>query len=196
MKNFVGYIANKIVQSIPKSKKVSPTITSVKPNLTKTVADTKSDEYIKRINLLNKAESKLKTGKEMMKTAQKERKKLVDTGRAFQFKNMTNYHPLKPGDKATYKDSMKVEKPQKKFKKGKELAKGGRVGLKAGTNPFKRKTNIDKIKETFAPKKRVNAKGGKLIGGQKNIDVAAPFGKITGEDFAKLRSKKTKKKVI
>ena len=196
MKSFVGYIANKIVRSIPKSKKVSPTIKSVKPNLTKTVADTKSDEYIKRINLLDKAEKKLKTGKEMMKTAQKERKKLVDTGRAFQFKNMKSYHPLKPGEKATYKDSMKVEGPQKKFKKGKELAKGGRVGLKAGTNPFKRKTNIDKIKETFAPKKRVNAKGGKLIGGQKNIDVAAPFGKITGEDFAKLRSKKTKKKVI
>ena len=85
---------------------------------------------------------------------------------------------------------------QKERLLGKELAKGGRVGLKYGTNPFKRKTNIDKIKETFAPKKRVNAKGGKLIGGQKNIDVAAPFGKITGEDFAKLRSKKTKKKVI
>ena len=75
-------------------------------------------------------------------------------------------------------------------------AKGGRVGLKAGTNPFKKKTNVEKIKETFGPKKRVNAKGGKLIGGQKNIDVAAPFGKITGKDFAKLRSKKTKKKVI
>ena len=29
MKNFVGYIANKIVQSIPKSEKVSPTIKSV-----------------------------------------------------------------------------------------------------------------------------------------------------------------------
>ena len=75
-------------------------------------------------------------------------------------------------------------------------AKGGRVGLKAGTNPFKKKTNVQKIKETFGPKKRVNAKGGKLIGGQKNIDVAAPFGKITDKDFAKLRSKKTKKKVI
>ena len=75
-------------------------------------------------------------------------------------------------------------------------AKGGRVGLKAGTNPFKKKTNVEKIKETFGPKKRVNAKGGKLIGGQKNIDVAAPFGKITDKDFAKLRSKKTKKKVI
>ena len=90
----------------------------------------------------------------------------------------------------------------KQYKKGKELekkAKGGRVGLKAGTNPFMKKSNIKKIQETFGPKKdkkRINAKGGKLIGGQKNIDVAAPFGKITGEDFAKLRSKKNKKKVI
>ena len=78
-------------------------------------------------------------------------------------------------------------------------AKGGRVGLKAGTNPFKKKTNVEKIKETFGPKKRVNAKGGKLIGGQKNIDVAAPFGTLNKKDFAKLaklRDKKTKKKVI
>ena len=52
------------------------------------------------------------------------------------------------------------------FSKGKDKkiiekkAKGGRVGLKAGNNPFKKKTNIDKIKETFGPKKRVNAKKG------------------------------------
>ena len=81
-------------------------------------------------------------------------------------------------------------------------AKGGRVGLKAGTNPFMKKSNIKKIQETFGPKKdkkRVNAKGGKLIGGQKNIDVAAPFGTLNKKDFAKLaklRDKKTKKKVI
>ena len=36
---------------------------------------------------------------------------------------------------------------------GKKLATGGRVGLKRGTNPFKKKTKIDKIKETFSPKK-------------------------------------------
>ena len=28
-----------------------------------------------------------------------------------------------------------------------------------------------------------------LVGKQKNIDVAAPFGKITGADFKKLRNK-------
>ena len=31
MKSFVGYIANKIVKAIPRSKKVAPTIKSVKP---------------------------------------------------------------------------------------------------------------------------------------------------------------------
>ena len=194
MKSFVGYIANKIVQSIPKSEKVSPTIKSVKPNLTKTVKQSKSDEFSKRINLLNKAESKLKTGKEMMKTAQKERKKLVDTGRAFQFKHSKSYHPVNPGDKTKYLSAIKEPSPPKKFKKGKELAKGGRVGLKAGTNPFKRKTNIDKIKETFAPKKRINAKGGfpDLSGDGKTTfkDI------LIGRGVIKKKNGKNKKKVI
>ena len=33
----------------------------------------------------------------------------------------------------------------------------------------------------------------KLVGGQKEIDVAEPKGKITGEDFAELRRRKVKK---
>ena len=32
--------------------------------------------------------------------------------------------------------------------------------------------------------------GGELVGNQSRIDVASPFGKITGEDFAKLREDK------
>ena len=55
MKSFLGYIANKIVQSTPRSKKVGPTIKSVKPNLKKTVSQTKSDEYVKRIRELESA---------------------------------------------------------------------------------------------------------------------------------------------
>ena len=39
----------------------------------------------------------------------------------------------------------------KQYKKGKELAKGGRVGLKFGS----RKSNVQKIQETFGPKKKV-----------------------------------------
>ena len=58
MKSFLGYIANKIVQSTPRSQKVGPTIKSVKPNLKKTVKQTKSDEYVKRIRVLEDAEKK------------------------------------------------------------------------------------------------------------------------------------------
>ena len=73
---------------------------------------------------------------------------------------------------------------------GKKLASGGRAGLKAGTNPFKKKTNIDKIKETFAPKKRINAKGG--------FPDLNKDGKITKADILMGRGviKKNKKKVI
>ena len=37
--------------------------------------------------------------------------------------------------------------------KDEKKAKGGRVGLKKGT-PFKKETNVDKIKKTFAPKQK------------------------------------------
>ena len=46
------------------------------------------------------------------------------------------------------------------------------------------------VKEKKAKGGRIGFRGGKLVGGQKKIDVAAPFGKITGEDFKKLRNKK------
>ena len=59
--------------------KVFPTIKSVKPNLKKTVKETKSDEYVKRIRELEGAEKKIKSGKEMMKEGQRARKKMVDT---------------------------------------------------------------------------------------------------------------------
>ena len=103
MKNFLGYIANKIVQSTPRSKKVGPTIKSVKTNLTKTVKQTKSDEYVKRIKELEGAEKKIKSGKEMIKQGQKSRKKMIDTKRAFQFKHGKSTHAIKPGDKPEVK---------------------------------------------------------------------------------------------
>ena len=57
-----------------------------------------------------------------MQEGQRARKKMVDTGRAFQFKHgSTSYHPLAPGDKQRYGKQMKVAGPQKKFKTGKEL---------------------------------------------------------------------------
>ena len=103
MKNFLGYIANKIVQSTPRSKKVGPTIKSVKPNLKKTVSQTKSDEYVKRIRELESAEKKIKSGKEMIKEGQKARKNMIDTKKAFQFKHGKSTHAIKPGDKPEVK---------------------------------------------------------------------------------------------
>ena len=91
--------------------KVSPTIKSVKPNLTKSVKQTKTDEYRKRYTALDKSESKIKTGKKMMQEGQKERKKMVDTKRAFQFKG-GSYHAIQPGEKPEikYKGLLKKEK--------------------------------------------------------------------------------------
>ena len=160
MKQYLGYIIKKAMGK----GKVSPTIKSVKPNLKKTVKQTKGERFTKNIKALDRAEGKLKTGREMMREGQKERKKLVDTGRAFQFKGVKSYHAMGPGDKEKYGKSMKVAGPQKKFKTGKELERekkmgGGMMGrrfeMKKGTpNPFKKETNVEKIKKTFAPKRK------------------------------------------
>ena len=58
-----------------------------------------------------------------------------------------------------------------------KFSKGGRVGLKFGS----RKSNVQKIQETFGPKKKLSPKQmkiAKLAGNPKKIDAA---------DFAKLR---------
>ena len=150
MKQFVGHIINKVIKSTPRSKKISPTIKSVKPNLKKTGTQTRSDEYRKRYTALDKAEGKLKTGKQMMKEGQKERKNLVDTGKAFQFPNLKSFHAVQPGKPNKL---AKKPAPDKKFKKGKELDRekkmgggmmGRRFGMKQGTP--KPKTNLQKIK--------------------------------------------------
>ena len=142
-----------------KGSKVSPTIKSVKPSTTVTkkgvkasLDKTKSEEYRKRYTALDKSEKKVETGKKMMREGQKERKRMVDTGRAFQFKHSKSYHAVKPGDKDQYKPQMKVAGPQKKFKKGKELERekkmgGGMMGRRMGYSRGspKPKTNVDKI---------------------------------------------------
>ena len=101
----------KLIQSTPRSEKVGPTITSVKPNLKKTVKESKLDEYRRRYTALDKADDKVKKGKEMMRSGQRERRRMVDTGRAFQFKHGSR-HAVKPGEnpKTKYKGLLKGEK--------------------------------------------------------------------------------------
>jgi hypothetical protein len=115
MKQFVGYLIKKAIGK----GKVSPTIKSVKPSPTvmkkgaqASVDKVKSDEYLKRIRELDKAEGKIKSGKQMMKEGQKSRKKMIDTKRAFQFKHGKSTHPIKPGDKPEikYKGNVREQK--------------------------------------------------------------------------------------
>ena len=204
MSNFVGYgykaaktpLGKKVIEKVTKffkpKGKVSPTITSVSPSTTvrekgikASLDKTRSDEYRKRYTALDKSEAKVKTGKKMMQEGQKERKKMVDTGRAFQFKYSKSYHPLKPGDKDKYKSEMKVAGPQKKFKTGKELREkkmgggmmGRRMGYSQGSNgkPISRSKNpgilamsktakgrkVVKERFKFNPDRIVAKKGGK-----------------------------------
>ena len=93
--------------------KVSPTIKSVKPTtkISTSVQRVKDAEYRKRYTALDKANEKVKTGKKMMQEGQKERKRMVDTGRAFQFRGGSR-HAVKPGEnpKEKYKGLLKEDK--------------------------------------------------------------------------------------
>ena len=143
--------------------KVSPTIKSVKPttDISGSVKRTKKDEFRKRYTALDEAENKIKTGKKMMQEGQKTRKNMVDTNRAFQFKNIKSYHAIEPGEnpKVKYKGLLKEKK-----------AKGGRVGRKFG-NP-KPKTSVEKIKKAFDPKKSDLNKDGRLTSYEKKRGMA------------------------
>ena len=121
--------------------KVSPTIKSVKPtkDISGSVKRVYRDESSKRIDAVSKAQNKMDTGRKMMREAKKERKNLVDTGRAFKFKSSKGIHSIRPGEnpKQKYKGLIEEDKPQKKFKKGKELNRekkmgGGMMGRRMG----------------------------------------------------------------
>ena len=192
MKQFVGYLVKKALGK----GKVSPTIKSVKPtkDISGSVKRVTRDVTSKRIADVSKVRDKMKTGKQMMKEAQQERKRLVDTGRAFKFRGGREVYSITPGDnpKVKFKDTIAKDAgrtPTKKFKKGKELREkkmgggmmGRRFGMKMGTP--KLKSNVQKIKETFAPKKKLSPKQikiAKLAGDPKRIDA---------QDLAKLRGR-------
>ena len=161
MKQFVGYLLRKAA-----GKKVSPTIKSVKPttDIKGSVKRVYRNEESKRIDKTVASKEKMKAGKKMMREGQKELRKQIDTGRAFKFKNQKigeSTFATKPGEnpKKKFKGLIEEDKPTKKFKTGKELARekkmgggmmGRRFGMRSGTP--KPKTNVQKIKETFATK--------------------------------------------
>ena len=184
MKRFLGYIANKVVQATPRSKKVSPTIKSVKPtkDVSGSVKRVKSREYSKRADTVRASKDKMDTGKKMMREGQKELKKMVDTGKAFKFKYGTTRQktfPIEPGKnpKKEHKGLIEESKPQKKFKKGKELREkkmgggmmGRRFGYKKGSKKFPDLTGDGKV--TFAD----ILKGRGVINGKKKKSNGRTF---------------------
>ena len=72
-------------------------------------------------------------------------------------------------------------------------AKGGRIGYKRGTG-LKRKSNVEKIKETFSPKNKIkfDAKKSDL---DKSGDLSK-YEKARGMAIAKAMAKRKNKKVI
>ena len=67
MKRFVGYVIDKAIKAIPRKKKVSPTIKSVKPtkDIKGSIKRTKRDAFSKNIDDLMKAEKKVNVGTDL-----------------------------------------------------------------------------------------------------------------------------------
>ena len=184
----------KLIQSTPRSQKVGPTIKSVKPNLKKTVQETKSDEYRKRYTALDKAEGKIKSGKQMIKEGQKARKNLIDTKRAFQFKHTKSTHAIKPG-----------EKPEVKYKGNVREQKmgGGMMGRRMGYSQGGKLAVTPREKQLaaqYGDKKRITrgdvitaAKKKSKSPMDKQVRQKAAFG--GGADMGKVASNKTKAEV-
>jgi len=156
-------------------KGVSPTIKSVKPttNIAGSVDKVKKSAAFKNFKTVQGLKKKKDEGKKMMQEAQKELRRAVETKRATQIGDSI-YHRNVPADPA----DLRNEKSAKAFKgkKGKELekkAKGGRVGLKGGTN-----LGMQSVKYGLDNNPKITA-----------ADPKAKF-------IAAAKNKKSKKKVI
>ena len=94
-------------------------------------------------------------------------------------------------------ENMQKIKSQTQTRPGKQnLAKGGRVGLKRGTGLMKKKSNVEKIKETFGPKQKPQSR---MTGKKKKFPDLTGDGKVTFADILKGRgviNGKKKKKII
>ena len=175
-----------VIKKIPRKKKVSPDIKSTKPtkDIKGSVKRAKSKEYSKRIDQTTASKGKIDTGRKMMREGQKELRRMIDTKKAFKFKHGTTRQktfPIKPGEnvKKEYKGLIEESKPTKKFKTAKQMEKDER-----------RKREKEPFMGGGMAGRRMGYSEGKLVGNQKKIDVAAPFGTINEKDFAKLRARK------
>ena len=155
-----------IFSFVKPGKQIFKTIKSVKPKVNKTKLD--------------KAKSELAIATQKSKAAGA---KLDQT--LFESKNKAFR-----GDDFTFSP-----KTGRSKKVSEQKAKGGRVGLKRGT-PFKKETNVEKIKKAFGPKQKPQTR---MTGKKKKFPDLTGDGKVTFADILKGRgviNGKKKKKVI
>ena len=161
-------------------------IKSVKPN----VPDTKIGKKIRDLKLETQ---KLKgAGKKLDQTAFEIKNKLPITFKKSTKKTESNKEAYKriQGENTKAIKSMIDDA----FKEKK--AKGGRVGLKRGTGLMGKKSNVQKIKETFGPKQKPQSR---MTGKKKKFPDLTGDGKVTFADILKGRgviNGKKKKKII
>jgi len=199
MKQFVGYLVKKAMGK----GKVAPTIKSVKPtkDISGSVKRVYRDESSKRIDAVTKTKTKMESGRKMMREAQKEKKNLVDTGRAFQFKHSKDIHSVRPGEnpKQKFKGLIKERNKasEKVFKTGKQLeaekrnkaskkafAGGGMVPGMKGMVPGTVKKIKKLIKESKAKKQdkaREQKMGGGMMGRRFGMKKGSKFPDLTGD---------------
>ena len=158
----------KVVETVKniftKKNKVSPDIKSVAPNVPVTKADKVKRDL--RLATQKSKTSQVKLDNTIFRIEQ-QKKRLED---------------------------MQKTKSQTQTRPGKQnLAKGGRVEYKRGTG-LKKKSNVEKIKETFSPKNKIkfDAKKSDL---DKSGDLSK-YEKARGMAIAKAMAKRKNKKVI
>lgn len=109
-------------------------------------------------------------------------KRRMDTDEIFRARQR---HGVSPNKKTgeTVKKVSKLNDEIDEIRKKTSKAKGGRIGLKKGTG-FKKKSNVQKIKETFGPKKDTQSKMTKK---KKKFPDLTGDGKVTFADVLKGR---------
>jgi len=171
-------------------KKAFDTISSVKPNVPKTKLDKSKSKLAIAIQKTRAStaklgqtmfESKNKAFKKDDFTFAKTNKKTESNKEAYKRIQGENTKAIKSMIDDAFKDK---KKKTKVFKAPENFNKGGRVGLRFGT---KKKSNVQKIQETFGPGKS-NPK--KSAAKKKKFPDLTGDGKVTFADILKGRGVK------
>ena len=183
MSNFVGKRPNPLAFAI---QKISQTLSGQ--------GKTTGKEVIKNVKIAPNIDTKKAIEQKVVKTVDKAFKDADPQGVYTQtLANKKKKSELKRDEGKKLKSiSYRLDELQKKVEK---KAKGGRVGLKRGTGLMQKKSNIQKIKETFGPKKN----NPKMSKAKKKFPDLTGDGKVTFADVLKGRgviNGKNKKKVI